>query len=65
MQTVKEFISSLGGTVFVATELDLPISTVSGWNISNSVPSWREPSLRGLARKLGKEYPGAFAERAA
>ena len=65
MQTVKEFIGSLGGTVFVAAELDLPISTVSGWNISNSVPSWREAALRDLARKLEKEYPRAFAERAA
>jgi hypothetical protein len=65
MQTVKEFIGELGGTVFVATELGLPISTVSGWNISNSVPSWREPALRALAARLDKEYPREFAERAA
>jgi hypothetical protein len=63
--TVKDFIGELGGTVKVANALDLPISTVSGWNINNSVPSWREPALRALASKKKIEFPASFAERAA
>ena len=65
MMTVREFIDRLGGTKIVAEKLDLPISTVSGWNISNSVPKWRVPALRTLASRKKVEMPDTFAERAA
>lgn len=65
MKTVKQFIDALGGTVKVAEALSLPVSTVSGWNISNSVPRWREPALRELAREKGEPFPESFATQAA
>lgn len=65
MQTVKHFIDALGGTVKVAEALGLPVSTVSGWNIKNSVPNWREPALRKLAKARKIDFPEAFGERAA
>lgn len=65
MQTVKSFIDSLGGTKSVAEALGLPVSTVSGWNISNSIPNWRIEALRSLAKDKGKPFPRAFAEKAA
>ena len=61
MQTVKEFIGALGGTVKVADALGLSVSTVSGWNINNSVPNWREPALRDLAKAKRVKYPAEFA----
>jgi hypothetical protein len=60
MQTVKQFIDTLGGTVKVADALQLPVSTVSGWNVSNSVPKWRRADLSELASELGLEMPDAF-----
>ncbi|MAO03596.1 MAG: hypothetical protein CL804_03575 [Citromicrobium sp.] len=66
MVTVKQFLKDdLGGIVAVATELGLPVSTVSGWGLNNSIPSWREPALRELAAKKGKAFPDAFADFAA
>jgi hypothetical protein len=67
MQTVKQFIDTLGGTVKVADALQLPVSTVSGWNVNNSVPKWRRDALAGLARQSGVTMPDDFAtqERAA
>lgn len=65
MLTVKQFIDSIGGTVAVAAALKLPISTVSGWNINNSIPGWREEALRKLAKRKGVEWPESFAEKAA
>lgn len=57
MHTVKSFIGDLGGTVKVAERLELPVSTVSGWNRSNSIPSWRVPALEELASVEGKTFP--------
>jgi hypothetical protein len=65
MQTVKSFIDSLGGTKAVADALGLPVSTVSGWNISNSIPTWRVDALRSLAEQKGQAFPEVFAGRAA
>ncbi len=65
MMTVREFIDQLGGTKIVAGKLGLPISTVSGWNINNSIPNWRVPALRSLASRKKVEMPETFAERAA
>lgn len=62
MQTVKQYLTSLGGIVAVADALDLPISTVSGWGLNNSVPSWREPALRELGEARDKPFPDAFAD---
>jgi hypothetical protein len=63
--TVKEHLTALGGIVAVAKALDLPVSTVSGWSISNRVPKWREPALRELSEAAGLSFPDKFAERAA
>lgn len=60
MSTVKSFIDELDGTVKVAEALGLPVSTVSGWNLSNRIPSWREPALRELAQKKGVSFPERF-----
>lgn len=57
MQTVKTFIDQLDGTVKVATELGVPVSTVSGWNLSNSIPHWRIPALEALAAEKGVGFP--------
>lgn len=65
MQTVKQFIDSIGGTSAVAETLGLPISTVSGWNISNSIPNWRIGAVAALAAKEGKPFPASFADKAA
>lgn len=62
MQTVKQYLTSLGGIVAVAETLELPVSTVSGWGLKNSVPSWREPALRDLGEARGKPFPDAFAD---
>ena len=61
MQTVKDFMNELGGTVEVAAVLGVPISTVSGWNLSNRIPHWRVPAVKALAKKLGKQFPAEFA----
>ena len=63
MMTVREFIDQIGGTKNVAIKLGLPISTVSGWNINNSVPSWRVPALKGLASRKKVQFPDAFADK--
>lgn len=63
MVTVKQHLTDLGGIVAVAAELDLPISTVSGWGLSNSIPQWREPALRELTERKGKKFPKRFADK--
>ena len=57
MQTVKSFIDDLGGTVKVAEALGAPVSTVSGWNLSNTIPHWRVASLEALAKKQRTVFP--------
>lgn len=65
MQTVKSFIDELGGTVEVAAALRAPVSTVSGWNISNNIPHWRIPALEALAKKKRKAFPDELRGKAA
>ena len=66
MQTVKSFIDDLGGTVKVAGSLGIPVSTVSGWNLSNSIPRWRVSALADLANEEGVTFPDELRpERAA
>jgi len=64
MHTVKDFIDAIGGTVRVADALQLPVSTVSGWNVNNSIPKWRRAALVDLAEKKGVPVPD-FADLAA
>jgi len=52
MQTVEQFIDALGGTIAVATALDLPPTTVSSWKSSGSIPKWR---MEGLTRLAGEK----------
>lgn len=59
--TVDDFIKSLGGTVAVATALDLPPTTVSSWKASGSIPRWRMDGLRLLASNHGVRVPDKFA----
>lgn len=63
MQTVDQFIDALGGTVAVATALDLTPSTVSSWKASGSIPKWRIDGLRQLAALKKVEMP-SFARAA-
>ena len=65
METVKDFIDKLGGTVKVANALGVPISTVSGWNINNSIPHWRVPALEEMAKAEKKRFPAALRRKAA
>ena len=61
--TVKEFIDSLDGTVAVAEAIGAPVSTVSGWNISNAIPAWRMLPLRELAKEKGVRVPAKFTAK--
>ncbi len=61
MQTVEQFIDALGGTVAVATALDLTPSTVSSWKTSGSIPRWRNDGIVKLAKKMGLAVPTEFA----
>lgn len=61
MQTVKDFVNALGGTVAVATELGAPPSTVSSWVTSGSIPRWRMDGIRALAARLDVPVPEKFA----
>lgn len=61
MQTVEQFIDALGGTVAVATALDLAPTTVSSWKSSGSIPKWRRDGLRPLAEQKCVDFPDEFA----
>jgi hypothetical protein len=61
MQTVEQFIDKLGGTVAVATALDLTASTVSSWKTSGSIPKWRLEGLRMIAKVKQVDMPDEFA----
>jgi hypothetical protein len=65
MQTVEQFIDALGGTVAVATALDLAPTTVSSWKTSGSIPKWRMDGLRQLAALKKVEVPASFSKAAA
>lgn len=60
MQTVEAFIKALGGTVAVATALDLPPTTVSSWKSSGSIPKWRMDAIRKFAKRKGVQVPEGF-----
>ena len=57
MQNVAAFIDELGGTVKVATALDLSPTTVSSWKSSNSLPRWRRKDLLALANEANITPP--------
>jgi hypothetical protein len=57
MQKAADIINALGGTVAVATALSLAPTTVSSWKSSNSIPKWRMPGVRLLAKDKGVELP--------
>jgi hypothetical protein len=61
MQTVEAFINDLGGTVEVATALELTPSTVSSWKTAGSIPKWRMDGIKKLAKRKGIEVPDSFA----
>lgn len=65
MQTVEQFIDELGGTVAVATALELAPTTVSSWKSSGSIPKWRMDGLRQLAALKRIEVPAGFTKAAA
>lgn len=65
MQTIEQFIDALGGTVAVATALDLAPTTVSSWKSTNSIPKWRRDGLRTLAGKKAVPLPQLLRERGA
>ena len=64
MQTVEQFIDALGGTVAVANASEAAPTTVSSWKAANSIPRWRMPALKALAKKKGVSVPKEFAPRA-
>lgn len=64
MQTVEQFIDALGGTVAVATALELAPTTVSSWKASGSIPKWRMDGIRQLAALKKLDVP-TFAKAAA
>lgn len=65
MQTVEQFIDALGGTIAVASALDLAPTTVSSWKASGSIPKWRIEGLRQLAALKKVEMPATFVKVAA
>jgi hypothetical protein len=54
MDWVSEIIDSLGGTIAVATALDLPETNVSSWKSRGMIRPRYWPSLVLLARQRGK-----------
>lgn len=62
--TVKDFLESIGGPARVATDLDLPLTTVASWQQRNKIPNWRRPALAALADKRGLYLPTTFGEPA-
>jgi hypothetical protein len=64
MQTIDQFINALGGTVAVATALDLAPTTVSSWKSTNSIPKWRWGGLRALAQEKAVPLPHFFEQAA-
>lgn len=53
MATAKDIIERLGKARNVATELGLPLSTVTSWAQFNHIPDWRKPALLQLAVAMG------------
>ncbi|CDO35021.1 carph-isopro domain-containing protein [Novosphingobium sp. KN65.2] len=53
MMTSDQIIDGCGGTVNVASELDLTPSTVSSWRTANHIPRWWQDPVLAVASKLG------------
>jgi hypothetical protein len=51
----RQIIMRLGGITEVASELGVPLTTVSSWGRKNRIPEWRQPALMRLA--LEKNIP--------
>lgn len=54
MLTALQIIERLGGVSKVASDLDLPLTTVDSWRAVNFIPSWRQPALLALAHRNGE-----------
>ena len=66
MQTVEGILNQLGGYATVASEENIPPTTVHSWQRSNFVPEWRRPTLLARAKKKRVELSEAdFPERPA
>lgn len=48
-----QIVKALGGTAKVASALNLPVTTVHGWQRVNFVPDWRRDALLSLALDRG------------
>jgi hypothetical protein len=59
--TAEELIKELGGTVAVATALELAPTTVSSWKTSGSIPKWRMDGIRAMAREKGITLPDTLS----
>jgi len=54
MLTAQTIITRLGGATEIARALDMPMTTVASWSVSNFIPRWwQEPLLRlALERQI-------------
>lgn len=57
METAADIINALGGTVAVATELELAPTVVSSWKSTGSIPKWRRSELHRMAKRMGVAIP--------
>lgn len=49
----KRIISSFGGLVKMSKVIDVPVSTIQYWGVTNKIPSWREGIIQEKAKTLG------------
>jgi hypothetical protein len=51
--TVSDIIDKFGTIVGLASDLGVPMTTVSSWGRSNYIPAWRQPKILELAASRG------------
>ncbi len=54
MMTAEQIIARLDGSASISRETDTPLTTIEGWKEVNFVPTWRQPTLIALAKRLGR-----------
>jgi hypothetical protein len=59
MLTADQIIARLGGPAALASEIDVPLTTVCSWGTVNFIPEWRRPALLMLAKKKGEAIGAA------